>query len=194
MANFPASLDTLTNPTPTDYLNSPSHAGQHANANDSIEALEAKVGINSSAVTTSHDYKLSAITGSEKACSLQQVYPVGSVYINYSNNTNPGTLLGFGTWVATAVGRAIVGIDAGQAEFDTAGETGGAKTHTLTATEMPAHNHNEKFRTPDGSTGAWAIQYNSNGGIILTTENAGGGGAHNNLQPYQVFYIWRRTV
>jgi len=56
--NFPTSLDSLTNPTASDYLNSPSHAGQHANANDILEALEAKVGIDSSAVTTSHDYLL----------------------------------------------------------------------------------------------------------------------------------------
>jgi len=56
--NFPTSLDTLTNPTPTDYLNSPSHSTQHANANDILEALEAKVGIDGSAVATSHDYIL----------------------------------------------------------------------------------------------------------------------------------------
>ena len=48
--NFPTSLDNLTNPTSSDALNNPSHAGQHANANDAIEALEAKVGVNSSAV------------------------------------------------------------------------------------------------------------------------------------------------
>lgn len=65
--NFPTALDTLTNPTPTDYLNSPSHAGQHANANDAIEAIQAKLGIDSSAVTTSHDYKLSEVTGTDKA-------------------------------------------------------------------------------------------------------------------------------
>jgi len=65
--DFPTGLDALTNPTATDYLNSPSHAGQHANANDAIEALEAKLGINSSAVTTSHDYKLSLVTGTAKA-------------------------------------------------------------------------------------------------------------------------------
>ena len=57
--NFPTSLDTLTNPTPTDYLNSPSHSTQHANANDILEALEAKVGVDGSAVATSHDYKIS---------------------------------------------------------------------------------------------------------------------------------------
>lgn len=67
MPNFPTSLDTLTNPSATDYLNSPSHAGQHSDANDILEALEAKVGINSSAVTTSHDYKLSEVTGTDKA-------------------------------------------------------------------------------------------------------------------------------
>lgn len=56
--NFPTSLDSLTNPTSGNSLNSPSHAGQHADANDAIEALQAKVGVDSSAVTTSIDYKL----------------------------------------------------------------------------------------------------------------------------------------
>jgi len=56
--NFPASLDTLTNPTSSDSLSSPSHSAQHANVNDAVEALQAKVGADSSAVTTSHDYKI----------------------------------------------------------------------------------------------------------------------------------------
>jgi len=56
--SFPASLDTLTNPTSGDSLNSPSHSGQHADANDAIEALQAKVGVDGSAVATSIDYKL----------------------------------------------------------------------------------------------------------------------------------------
>lgn len=60
MTNFPTSLDTLPNPTKWDQQNTPGllHHEQHANANDAVEALEAKVGIDSSAVTTSHDYKL----------------------------------------------------------------------------------------------------------------------------------------
>jgi hypothetical protein len=64
---FPTNLDTLTNPVATDNTVTVSHAGQHANANDAIEALEAKVGKNSSAVTTSHDYKLSEVTSTDKA-------------------------------------------------------------------------------------------------------------------------------
>lgn len=59
--NFPTSLDALTNPTSSDPLSSPNHANQHADANDAIEALEAKVGINSSAITTSHDYKIAQL-------------------------------------------------------------------------------------------------------------------------------------
>lgn len=68
--NFPTSLDTLTNPTSTDKVDTVDHAAQHANANDAIEALQAKVGADSSAVTTSHDYKLSGVTGSDKSVSL----------------------------------------------------------------------------------------------------------------------------
>lgn len=65
--NFPSSLDSLTNPTSTDKMNVVPHADQHSNTNDAIEALEAKVGINGSAVTTSHDYKLGEVTSSDKA-------------------------------------------------------------------------------------------------------------------------------
>jgi len=65
--NFPTSLDSYTNPDATDKLNSPAHATQHASKNDAIEALEAKVGIDSSATTTSHDYKLSKVTGDATA-------------------------------------------------------------------------------------------------------------------------------
>ena len=59
--NFPASLDSLTNPTSSDSLNSPSHSAQHANSNDAIEALQAKVGADSSAVTSSLDYKVAQL-------------------------------------------------------------------------------------------------------------------------------------
>ena len=59
--NFPTSLDTLTNPTSSDSLSSPSHSAQHANVNDAVEALEAKVGVDGSAITTSLDYKVNAI-------------------------------------------------------------------------------------------------------------------------------------
>ena len=56
--SFPSGLDALTNPTSSDGLNSPDHAGQHANVNDAVEALQAKVGVTASAVVSSLDYKV----------------------------------------------------------------------------------------------------------------------------------------
>ena len=59
---FPTTLDSLSNPTGTTETLNPTpelgHAKQHENVNDAIEALQAKVGVNDSAVTTSHDYKI----------------------------------------------------------------------------------------------------------------------------------------
>lgn len=120
---------------------------------------------------------------------LLAAFPVGSIYINTSN-TNPGTFIG-GTWVAFGAGRVPVGFDSGQTEFDTDEETGGAKTHTLTIAEMPAHTHS--YNDPEGTgiaTGAPSGgQWNVN-----QTGSTGGGGAHNNLQPYIVVRMWKRTA
>ena len=74
--NFPASLDSLTNPTSSDSLNSPSHSAQHANSNDAIEALQAKVGADSSAVTTSLDYKVAQLEAISHGKILQVVSTV----------------------------------------------------------------------------------------------------------------------
>ena len=59
--NFPTSLDSLTNPTSSDSLNSPSHSAQHANVNDAVEALQVKVGIDSSADTSSLEYRIAQL-------------------------------------------------------------------------------------------------------------------------------------
>lgn len=56
--NFPTALDVLTNPTPADKLNTPAvlHTTQHTNINDTIESIEAKLGITFSNVSTSIDF------------------------------------------------------------------------------------------------------------------------------------------
>lgn len=72
---------------------------------------------------------------------MKLIYPVGSIYTNASVSTNPGTLLGFGTWAAFGAGKVPVGIDSSDTDFDTAEETGGAKTVTLAEANLPSHNH-----------------------------------------------------
>ena len=135
---------------------------------------------------------------------LQAVYPVGSIYTNATNSTNPGTLLGFGTWAAFGAGRVPVGIDSGQTEFDTAEETGGAKTHTLSTAEIPSHYHLSGYgrdATPryGTTTGLSSVRIDNDGNAYNSTSSAhtssvGSGNAHNNLQPYIVVYMWKRTA
>lgn len=125
---------------------------------------------------------------------LFAAYPIGSVYMNASSGTNPATLMGFGTWVAFGAGRVLVGVDATQTEFDTGEKTGGAKTHTLTEQEIPSHRH---FLGKNGSTtytGNPRMAGLSNNGSTVYSEYTGGGQAHNNLQPYIVVYMWKRTA
>jgi hypothetical protein len=64
-------------------------------------------------------------------------------------STDPGTLLGYGTWSAFGAGRMLVGRDSGDAAFDTAEETGGAKTHTHAAhTDVMNHTHSVSVTDP----------------------------------------------
>jgi hypothetical protein len=87
---------------------------------------------------------------------IDALWPVGSLYTS-TLSTNPGTLLGRGTWTAFAAGRVMIGHDSGDTDFDTGEETGGSKTkaisahagtavadhgsHTHTYSQVPNHVH-----------------------------------------------------
>ena len=124
------------------------------------------------------------------------MWPIGSIYINANTNTNPATLLGFGTWQRFGQGRVLVSQDSTDADFDTAGETGGEKNHQLTEAEMPVHNHPINFRS--GQAGTTNIINISNlpttQGKPDITSSTGGDQPHNNLQPYITVYMWVRTA
>ena len=92
--------------------------------------------------------------------------------------------------VPNVKGKVPVGRDSGDTSFDTLGETGGEKTHTLTVAEMPSHTH--AYILPNNSdpnfmTGGGTYNVKVAGGTGTATTSAGSGTAHNNLQPYIVF-------
>lgn len=143
------------------------------------------------------------IAGSKLASdALAAAYPVGSIYMNATDATDPATLLGFGTWVAFGAGKVPVGIDSGDTDFDTAEETGGAKTHTLSEGELPSHTHSVQMQAQvNRGSGSGSpnnnVARNDSGGFSaspINTGTTGSGSAHNNLQPYIVVYMWKRTV
>lgn len=128
---------------------------------------------------------------------LLKMYPVGSIYIS-TNNANPKTLFG-GTWVQI---KDVFLLAAGTTYK--AGATGGEATHTLTLGEMPEHAH-EMYSANSSGSSTWT----PNAGSYLVDSvtdtkntwwsqigmnNAGGSTAHNNMPPYLVVYVWKRTA
>lgn len=203
-------------------------------AADADEANTRAASINAEATTrAAADAAEATARDAAIAAAKAAMWPVGSIYIS-TTATNPNTLLGFGTWSAFGAGRVLVSQDTGQAEFDTLGETGGAKTHTLSTAEMPAHTHTQNAHThtqdahthtqnahnhstlkaevsggayspPGAGTGTGALTTGSttatnqnttatNQNTTATNQNTGGGGAHNNLQPYIIVCMWQRTA
>lgn len=143
---------------------------------------------------------------------LQQLYPVGSIYMNAGVSTNPATLFGFGTWVAFGAGKVMVGFDTGgDTLFDALEETGGSKdavvvshTHTATVTD-PGHVHALTFYdrgdafggSPSMSNipGTSSRNVNSNTtGITVANSTEGSSATNANLQPYITVAMWKRTA
>ena len=122
------------------------------------------------------------------------IYPIGSVITFYDSDDHSGHL-GL-TWERFATGRMVVGYDSTDASFDTIGETGGEKTHTLTTDEMPSHSHGGIKRVSGETTGDQqeGITMGRYYGNTSWVSNTGGGQAHNNMPPYVVAALWRRTA
>lgn len=119
----------------------------------------------------------------------QGAYPVGAIYLSVSE-VNPAALFG-GTWERIG-GRFLLGADSTYA----AGSTGGEASYTLTADEMPRHNHEiDNLNASGNATPYMTVQAQEKKGYggNIQTMFAGGGKAHNNLPPYLAVYMWQRV-
>lgn len=142
--------------------------------------------------------------GQSGGITLDDVYPVGSIYMSV-NNVNPSTLFG-GTWTKIE-GRFLLA--SGELpltpttfiEF-TNGSTGGELEHTLTLNEIPSHNHsanldirflkNAATASSSNHVTGWSNHYDTR--VPNASANKGGGKAHNNMPPYLVVNVWKRTA
>ena len=126
-------------------------------------------------------------------------YAVGDVHIT-EDSVNPKDKFGYGEWLLISQGRCLVGIDdaePGDQDFQTPGQTGGSKTHTLTIEQIPSHDHDQNLigwqadgNTPNHSSGIQGAGGNSG----RKTGKSGGNQPHSIMQPYYCVYIWRRTA
>ena len=128
---------------------------------------------------------------------VDKVYPIGSIYMNV-NNTDPSLLFG-GEWERIAKGRTLIGVDESDTDFSSSQKTGGEKSHTLTSNEIPVHGHTwaaDQLRVYFTTGTGNFLTFAPSGGTSVNnwTSNAGGGNAHNNLQPYLTCYIWERVA
>ena len=133
---------------------------------------------------------------------FNKIYPVGAIYLS-TVSTSPASLFG-GTWEQLE-NRFLLGAGSSYS----AGATGGEETHKLTRDEMPSHyghgydyynwigkgNAGGKYLSTLSSFGdagrGWDIY---DGEYHPATTSLGGDQPHNNMPPYLVVYIWKRTA
>ena len=152
---------------------------------------------------------------------IATVYPVGSVYLNYSSSTNPATLFGVGSW-SLMYNRVIIGAGSSYGLNTTGGATtsSGSTSFTIASGNLPHHNHIWKRYNASSSsgvdyfTGARHSVYNSAGNTQFLysdpdnqtqyTSNPNYNGTNtpsaisvsissSTIQPYWAVYMWYRT-
>jgi hypothetical protein len=168
----------------------------NGDASEAFSATTATAGTNTTQVATTAFVE----TATSAANIADVVYPVGAIFTTvtaYANSAAVVSAIGGTTWVAFGAGKVLVGLDSGDSDFDTAEETGGAKTdsHTLTTAEIPAHTHTYGKSTTSENMSIHDIS-GLRGAATTNTGSTGGGGAHTHdiVQPYIVVYFWKRTA
>lgn len=126
---------------------------------------------------------------------LNLIYPIGAIIIKDSD-TDYSNYLGF-SWQKVFAGKTLVGLDTSDSDFNLIGKTGGEKTHTLVADEIPPLNIFAPGEL-SGQNFAYLNNYDGTNGSSIGTTPIGKtkltpAVPHNILQPYKVVAFWKRV-
>ena len=121
-------------------------------------------------------------------------YPVGTYYETSDNSFDPNVVWG-GTWVLEEDGTVLVSKSStsGSLFNDSIGSIVGEEKHTLTVNEMPSHAHQADYSSSSG-VGIGITAMGNKLGTSTLIKSAGGGQAHNIVQPSKICYRWHRTA
>lgn len=125
---------------------------------------------------------------------LSKVYPVGAYYFS-SQPTEPATLFGFGTW-ARVKGRGLVGVDESDSALSSGGKQGGSTNPLSQHTIAPSSGQfvvargvgNQHWSSGGAPSNSYAMDTEASGITVGDNTN------HNNWQPFEAAYIWKRTA
>ena len=137
---------------------------------------------------TSNDNKNLNIT---EICNV--IYPIGSIYISI-NNIEPSSLFG-GTWEKLE-DRFLLA----SGKTYTNGNIGGEATHKLTIDEMPSHTHTLYIDAKGTTIPAWWTRHlfvqndSPHEAQPNNLTSTGNSQPHNNMPPYLVVNMWKRTA
>ena len=140
---------------------------------------------------------------------INEIYPVGSIYMSTEDDTVDKVQSKFGgTWEKYSQGRTIIGEGTGTDSNGLVktfmnGVTDGEYTHKLTNDEMPRHTHTSSvfgfqasaYITENNKTNLWIVgeeMVATTYGTSQISSVAGGSESHNNMEPYIVTYIYKR--
>ncbi|OSP88257.1 hypothetical protein B9W73_02680 [Lactococcus lactis] len=125
---------------------------------------------------------------------LSRVYPVGAYYFS-SQSTEPATLFGFGTW-SRVKGRGLVGVDELDSALSSGGKQGGSINPLSQHTIAPSSGQfvvargvgNQHWSSGGAPSNSYAMDTEQSGITVGDNTN------HNNWQPFEAAYIWKRTA
>lgn len=124
---------------------------------------------------------------------LNKTYPVGAIYMSV-NSTSPASLFG-GQWEQFKDTFLLAHGDTYTSEKSKTQATAeaGAATVTLTVDQMPKHSHSIAAYGSGFDAKGSGKTANTDNTASFNTGSTGGGQAHNNMPPYLVVYMWKRT-